>query len=165
MQVDQGRMSEIVGQLNTKSAKIRALSEAGFARADIARFLDIRYQHVRNVLTQQPPRREPDPSSDVSGQTREAFDDTTEFLVSNMRGNLEPAPDGTLHVPSEYLKSAGIEPGDRVLARVIDGEIRLSGYAASLKRAQWIARRFHKPGASEVDDFIAERRSLGARGE
>lgn len=35
-----------------KSKVIRELSSAGMPRADIARFLDIRYQHVRNVLTQ-----------------------------------------------------------------------------------------------------------------
>ena len=34
----------------TVADKIRALSAAGVARADIARFLGKRYQHVRNVL-------------------------------------------------------------------------------------------------------------------
>ena len=37
---------------DTKSSKIRALNSKGHKRADIARFLDIRYQHVRNVLVQ-----------------------------------------------------------------------------------------------------------------
>jgi len=41
---------EIVDGLVTKADKIRALDRAGFSRADIARFLDIRYQHVRNTL-------------------------------------------------------------------------------------------------------------------
>ena len=41
---------EIVANLSTKSAKIRALAHAGYSRSDIARLLDIRYQHVRNVL-------------------------------------------------------------------------------------------------------------------
>lgn len=36
----------------TKSAMIRELSRQGFERADIARVLNIRYQHVRNVLVQ-----------------------------------------------------------------------------------------------------------------
>jgi hypothetical protein len=42
--------SILVKDLTTKSAKIRRLAEAGYARADIARFLGIRYQHVRKVL-------------------------------------------------------------------------------------------------------------------
>lgn len=43
---------KVVDGLATKSAKIRALAEAGFARTEIAEFLKIRYQHVRNVLVQ-----------------------------------------------------------------------------------------------------------------
>ena len=45
-------MSKTVKGLSTTSQKIRALNKAGFERADIARYLDKRYQHVRNVLTQ-----------------------------------------------------------------------------------------------------------------
>ena len=36
----------------TKSSKIRHLSSLGKTRSEIAKMLDIRYQHVRNVLTQ-----------------------------------------------------------------------------------------------------------------
>ena len=36
--------------LTTKSEKIRVLGRKGVPTADIARFLEIRYQHARNVL-------------------------------------------------------------------------------------------------------------------
>lgn len=36
--------------LGTKSAKIRYLDGLGWSRGEIAAKLDIRYQHVRNVL-------------------------------------------------------------------------------------------------------------------
>lgn len=36
--------------LPTKSAKIRAMDNDGLTRSEIAKALDIRYQHVRNVL-------------------------------------------------------------------------------------------------------------------
>jgi len=36
--------------LSSKSAKIRAMSADGYTRTQIAKILDIRYQHVRNVL-------------------------------------------------------------------------------------------------------------------
>lgn len=36
--------------LGTKSAKIRALFAEGLTRSQIANYLGIRYQHVRNVL-------------------------------------------------------------------------------------------------------------------
>ena len=37
-------------KLTTKSAKIRYLNSLGLTRSEIAKKLDIRYQHVRNVL-------------------------------------------------------------------------------------------------------------------
>lgn len=37
-------------KLPTKSAKIRAMTADGISRSDIAKSLEIRYQHVRNVL-------------------------------------------------------------------------------------------------------------------
>lgn len=43
---------KIVEGLTTKSSKIRALHSAGYSRTEIAQFLGIRYQHVRNVLVQ-----------------------------------------------------------------------------------------------------------------
>jgi hypothetical protein len=42
---------ETMSKMNT-SQKIRFLDKEGLARADIARTLGKRYQHVRNVLTQ-----------------------------------------------------------------------------------------------------------------
>ena len=43
-------MNKSIEGLTTKSAQIRKLHADGFARADIARHLNIIYQHVRNVL-------------------------------------------------------------------------------------------------------------------
>ncbi len=48
-----GRMplpEDIVDGLVTKADKIRALSASGLSKTDIATFLGIRYQHVRNTL-------------------------------------------------------------------------------------------------------------------
>lgn len=43
---------EIIAGLPTKSAQIRALSAAGYPKTDIARLLEVSYQHVYNVLAQ-----------------------------------------------------------------------------------------------------------------
>jgi predicted nuclease of restriction endonuclease-like RecB superfamily len=43
-------MDEATKGLLTKSSKIRQLAELGATRSEIARYLQIRYQHVRNVL-------------------------------------------------------------------------------------------------------------------
>jgi hypothetical protein len=42
-------MSAVVEQLETTSDKIRALLREGYLRTEVAKFLDIRYQHVRKV--------------------------------------------------------------------------------------------------------------------
>jgi hypothetical protein len=41
---------DVTAGLPTKSDKIRALAKAGYARAEIAVLLSVRYQHVRKVL-------------------------------------------------------------------------------------------------------------------
>lgn len=46
--------------LPSKSAKIRYLASIGMSRSQIAKKLDIRYQHVRNVLVQATKKTEVD---------------------------------------------------------------------------------------------------------
>jgi hypothetical protein len=42
--------AEYIKSKGTKSAAIRALAADGMSKGDISRFLEIRFQHVRNVL-------------------------------------------------------------------------------------------------------------------
>lgn len=42
--------AETYAELDTKSAQIRYLKSEGLSTADIARYMNIRYQHARNVL-------------------------------------------------------------------------------------------------------------------
>lgn len=44
-------LGEALKAAGTKSALIRKLAGEGKSRSDIAKMLNIRYQHVRNVLT------------------------------------------------------------------------------------------------------------------
>ena len=50
MSLNADQMAALVEPFSTVSDRIRALDAAGIQRADIARFLGKRYQHVRNVL-------------------------------------------------------------------------------------------------------------------
>ena len=45
-------VEELMTQYKTKSAVIRYLASENVSRSTIATILNIRYQHVRNVLTQ-----------------------------------------------------------------------------------------------------------------
>jgi len=44
------KMISLTEGITTKADKMRVLDRAGYARADIARFLGVRYQQVRNTL-------------------------------------------------------------------------------------------------------------------
>ena len=68
MQANAAEMKRIVEGLPSTSAKIRALDAVGYARADIARSLGKRYQHVRNVLVRGQPKSE-------AAQARSALSD------------------------------------------------------------------------------------------
>ena len=56
-------MDAAVSGLRTKADKIRKLNELGVERAKIATYLDIRYQHVRNVLVAPTPTKRSTPTS------------------------------------------------------------------------------------------------------
>lgn len=45
-------LAELMTTHKTKSAVIRYLTSLGKNRSEVAKFMGIRYQHVRNVLTQ-----------------------------------------------------------------------------------------------------------------
>ena len=69
MQANSLEMQGIVEGLPSIAARIRALDAAGYARADIAKFLGKRYQHVRNVLVRggrSPSLPGPDPRRPMS---------------------------------------------------------------------------------------------------
>lgn len=42
-------LEQVMEQYKTKSAAIRALLSEGMSRGAVAKFMNIRYQHVRNV--------------------------------------------------------------------------------------------------------------------
>src|SRR5271170_5269077 len=67
MAEDPERLDAIAARHTTVADKIRALSAAGVPRADIARFLGKRYQHVRNVLEDDAQRRPEDGDDPAAG--------------------------------------------------------------------------------------------------
>jgi hypothetical protein len=150
MQAHQVDYEKITADLKTKSDKIRALSRHGVSTADIARYLDIRYQHARNVLKEAGLHRTMDSASNTPGKPHPAF------------AWVELCADGSLTVPSELLAGADIQPGLVQVRPTKDG-LELFSRQAALARLQAMAAPFKRPGASEVDEFIAERRREAER--
>ena len=162
------RLRTIAERHATVADKIRALAAAGVTRADIARFLGKRYQHVRNVL-------EGDAQAgggyvlgkaDLSGVQENgaayrAQDDPTEI---DRRSSgvfwLRVRPDGALPLPPEIVEALQAEPGDRVFAQLKDGEVTLMSGERSAQRAREMVRRFTKGRAGLVDEFLAGRKAM-----
>ncbi len=143
-------MAKIVAGLPTKSAKIRALGRAGYKRADIARFLDVRYQHVRNVLVHAEEKQKREAQTGAAdGPPRQVW--------------AQVGPDGRVVIPAAYRRRLGIEDGGHVLLLLEDGEVRLLSRDGAIARAQALVAPYLKDESSSVDAFIAERRREARR--
>jgi len=158
-------MDDVVAGLTTKSDKIRALANAGYKRSEIANYVGVRYQFVRNVL--------------VDDARRAGFRQTTAApagLAEDAKPFVDaPAPDprravrldvsadGTLTLPNSLLVAVGLQGGGVLLARFDDDEIRLMTPEVTARKVQAAVRKYVPDGVSLVDELIKERRREVAR--
>lgn len=70
---------------------------------------------------------------------------------------------GRIVIPASFRKALGINPGDEVVLRIEDDELRISTIKRRIERAQRLLRRHVKPGTSLVDELLAERREAAHR--
>lgn len=144
MQAEHIDFEQATAGLRTKSEKIRELGRRGVPTAEIARFLDIRYQHARNVLK--------DAGLHKVAGTEPAAAPVRSFAWVDLH------EDGSLTIPGGLLAAAGIAVG-QVHVRRTDYGLEVLSPKAAVARAQAIARQFIPPGSpSMVDELIAERR-------
>ncbi len=80
--------------------------------------------------------------------------------MAQVRTTLDPG--GRVVIPAEYRRALGLKPGEEVILRLEDGEVRLLSLAQAIKRAQAIVRARVPEGHSLSDELIAERRSEAA---
>src|SRR5262245_18862833 len=90
-----------IDNLPTVSAKIRALADQGMSRADIARRLDIRYQHVRNVLEYDKARQ---------AKAAEAAAPASAESIAPIKTRL--GPDGRVVIPAPFRDALSLKEGD-----------------------------------------------------
>lgn len=138
-------MHQVVAGLRTKSDKIRALAHEGYSRSEIAKYLEIRYQHVRNVLIQSPPAKAQQQAGDQAKTTI--------------------GPGGRVVIPAAYRQALGLEEGDDVVMTLEGDTLRLESRRARLRRAQERVAS-HLEGAQFASHaFVAERRREAKREE
>lgn len=143
----------------TVAAKIRALAAAGYPRADIARMLGKRYQHVRNVL-EEPGKAEATAPSGLSQGMAEG--DAGTFVHDKPKTYRLEVRNGSVTVPPEVLEALGAGPNGVIIAE-LDGEFfKIISIPESVRRIQERLRPYWRPGVSVVDELIADRRREAA---
>jgi hypothetical protein len=155
---EHSKMEDLTRNLPTKSEKIRTLGSAGYSRRQIADFLGIRYQHVRNVLVDQD-RRTRSGFSENSAPSAER-----EPMPPAVPGRALLRADGAVLLPQDVVAAAGFKVGEPLLARVTgEGEVHVLSTRAAIRRAQDMVRQFVPENVSLVEDLLKERRREAAR--
>lgn len=74
--------------------------------------------------------------------------------------SLTVGPDGRLVIPREMREAMLLEGDPQVTAHVEAGELRVVSRRVAIRRLQREASKYKRPGISEVDSFLAERRAM-----
>ncbi len=72
---------------------------------------------------------------------------------------LTVADNGRVVIPKDLRDAMALGADGAVMARLVDGELRLIAPRAAIARAQRRLAHLKKPGESIVDEFLAERRA------
>lgn len=142
------KLDRLVARLPTTADKIRALARAGVERADIARYLNIRYQQVRNVLVRDRALRE----------------ETATYQDEPPKPEwLQVGADGRVVIPVAYRRLLDIENGGAVQLRLENGAVILSSRDDVVQRVQALFAPYFRDRPSASEELIAERRAEAAR--
>jgi hypothetical protein len=170
---DRVRLEALARGQTTVAGKIRALAAAGVPRADIARFLGKRYQHIRNVLQDDAQRgggRYVLGQADLSGVKEPAApyvagaDDP--YLIERRRPGvywLRPRPDGSLVLPHEVAEKLGLTEGYRVFAELDGEELKIISGDEAMRQARELVCRIIPPEVDLASELLSDRQAEVAR--
>ncbi|MFA7262421.1 MAG: hypothetical protein WC068_05310 [Caulobacter sp.] len=160
----------IVASQATVSDKIRALNAAGYPRAEIARLLGKRYQHVRNVLEGDKVGRAASAATGVAEEPavfdhqrpaeRRATPSVRPEFEDRGRGifRLSVRPDGSVLLPPSVLEALGLKGGSSVVGRLEGDTFIFEGPDEALRRIRELIPPWQPGEPLASDELIAERR-------
>jgi AbrB family looped-hinge helix DNA binding protein len=70
---------------------------------------------------------------------------------------------GRVVIPASFRRALGIHPGEAVVLRLEDDELRITTLRQRLAKAQQLVRAHVPPTTSLADEIIAERREVERR--
>ena len=169
MSTRQREMSEITKGLPTKSEKIRRLGARGYTRQQIADFLGIRYQHVRNVLIDAERKESQHGAPAAGAETRDfGFEEGAKPFQSGRTviTHIDVGQDGSLTISADVLAAAGFKPSDGVTMLLKgEGRIEVLSVMEGIKHAQDLVAHSTRPGVSLVDELFKMRREEAEKEE
>ena len=71
---------------------------------------------------------------------------------------------GALVLPTSIQRALGLRPGDEILLRVENDELRMTTTAKRVKRAQQLFKKYVGEGIRLSDELIADRRKEAVNG-
>ena len=142
----------------TVAAKIRALAAVGVPRAEIARMLGKRYQHVRNVL------EEPGSAKAVDGPAAPgmAEGDVGFFVHDNPKTYRLEARNGAVTLPPEVFEALGASPNGVIIAELGQETFTMISTMEGIRRIQAWTRTFPPSDKLASEELIEERRREAA---
>jgi hypothetical protein len=173
--VDRIEAMKVAASDASVSNKIRALDAAGYPRAEIAKLLSKRYQHVRNVLEgdklRVPPTGGPSAGLAESGRqfsrSQSSPDATKETEAPSVSGGLyrlEVEEGGVVRLPPAVLAALKTSTGGVLISELGEDRLTLLSPHAAMAKVDALLAPFRWRGGPFVsDDLIAERRSEAAR--
>ena len=148
-------MASLTRGLTNKSEMMRRLHAAGYSRTEIAKFIGVRYQFVRNVIADAERRQGRAQQSGLAPAQRETASATS--------ARLRLDANGSVMLPRHFREALSVREGDSLIGVMEGGELRLLTIPAAVRRAQAIVREVVPEGTSLVDELLDERRHEIAR--
>lgn len=157
--MDLADVARIVASTMTVSDKIRTLAAAGYPRADIARALGKRYQHVRNVLEADmiSHASRDDVMSTGVEEAAQPFDEVRRLMID---------ADGRASLPADVVAALGGRPRGVLVAIAEDDRLVVLSSAAAIARVQSMLASYNSDSSILAsEELIAERRAEALREE
>ena len=133
-------MHRLIAGSPTKSESIRRLFGAGISKAAIARFMELRYQHVYNVLLRETP---PDHEG-VTASSEPAFT----ALQVDARGKVQ--------LPASFLSANGLDSGGTLFCRHDSRGLTLMSRESALDGLREVARKRMPDQAALLDALLGD---------
>lgn len=138
-------MDRLTAGMTSKAAKVRALNEAGVTTGDISRYLDIRYQHVYNVLLRAGVIEKTSPPK----ETRAAgLGGDGEIIIGRVNEV------GAIELPADIMERYGLAAGAPLYCRALDDGLAVLSHQAAREAITQAAREKMPEQAALLEALI-----------